>query len=242
MTRILILSKNSLAEQDLQCSLQRMNEEVYCSSSLLPQADSCLDLIKYFSVVIISDTIATIELEAFLPNILETGAKILRRGDSELIKNGEYAWMLDEIDGWIDDKMTISEITEIIVRMRSKNNEVLCSDKQVSLDQQDYRGIPNIDFKQFISYLSKNERRVLFHIYDAKGFTISREELCQAIWEMPSTNSTLSQLSAITYRIKKKITDMGFGIDELQTVWGQGYRMGNAMHSFLSQNNFLVTP
>lgn len=234
MKRILILSKNPLAEQDLQCSLQRMNEEVYCSSSLLSQAGSCLDLLHHFSVVILSDTITTLELEVYLPILLKTNASIFRKGDREFLKHGEYAWMLDKIDFWIEEQTTITEIAETLAKITVVNNRDLTNKSQNQLKSLSHH-LPTLDFNRFISCLSKNETKVLFHIYEAKGCTISREELCQAIWEMPPTNSNLSQLSSIIYRIKIKIKEMGFDGDELQTVWGQGYRMENVLRSFLSQ-------
>ena len=241
MTRILILSKNSLAEQDLQCSLQRMNEEVYCSTSLLPQTDSCLEIIKYFSVVVISDTIATLELEAYLPILLKSDVKILRKGSKDFIKNGEHAWMMDEVDAWIDEDTTITEITEVIARMNSLSKRLPPQESdQIQSDPTKGNTQSNDDFMQLKSLLSKNEKRVLFHIYNGEGDIVSREQISQAVWDSPPTNSNMSQISAIIYRIKSKIEKMGFDESELQTVWGQGYRMGNAMHSFLSKNKFSV--
>ncbi|WP_368757019.1 helix-turn-helix domain-containing protein [Enterococcus avium] len=237
MTRILILSKNSLAEQDLQCSLQRMNEEVYCSSSLLSYADTCLDIVNYFSLVILSNTISTFELEGYLPCLLKADAKILRKGDSEQVKNGEHAWMLDKIDGWITEDMTFAEIMEIIARFRIENDEHQQHGNQLQLNQHNSYNLPNTDFKQFVSYLSRKERNVLLHIYNAEGYLASREELCLAVWNSSPTNSSLSQLSTIIHRIKKKLKEKGIDTDEIQTVWGEGYRMGNRLHTYLSQND-----
>ncbi|MBO0451836.1 winged helix-turn-helix domain-containing protein [Candidatus Enterococcus murrayae] len=240
MTKILILTKNSLAEQDLQSALQRLNDEVYCSSSLLYQAADCLELIQHFSVIILSDTISTLELVDCLPILLKSGRKIVRKGDRELIKSGEYSWMLEDIDDWIDAETPTAELVEVIARNNVSEKKESQQENQISLNKMNAKGLSEIKCQHFISGLSSNERKVLLQLYKAESKTVAREDFCQSLWESAPTNSNLSQLSSLINRIKIKIEEVGFEKSELQTVWGKGYRMGLTIHSFLAKNEFGV--
>ncbi|HCU0899282.1 TPA: helix-turn-helix domain-containing protein, partial [Enterococcus faecalis] len=66
MAKILIITKNPLAEQALQLALQKINDEVFCSSSLLEQVDFYPEVVGYFSIAIVSDTISSLELSKHL--------------------------------------------------------------------------------------------------------------------------------------------------------------------------------
>ena len=46
MTRVLIITKNLLAEQSLQSILQRKNDEVYCYSDMMLDAQLSHQIIK----------------------------------------------------------------------------------------------------------------------------------------------------------------------------------------------------
>lgn len=51
MKKILVLTQNLLAEQELQISLQRYNTEVYCSSELFYNLENYSHALHYFSAV-----------------------------------------------------------------------------------------------------------------------------------------------------------------------------------------------
>ena len=53
MTRVLIIARSPLAEQELECTLQRSFDEVFCSSELMKEVEKYSLVTQYFSVVIL---------------------------------------------------------------------------------------------------------------------------------------------------------------------------------------------
>ena len=239
MTRVLILTKNLLAEQELQYSLQRLNKEVYCSLAPLEQLNAHSEMIHYFSAVIFSDTISNLELSKQLPVIKGLGLILIRKGNKSELKHTEYEWMIHQIDDWIEEKMAPSEITELIARISSW---LALPERKLfslpSVNESETEEYPPINFLQFINGLSKHERFFLYQVYKADGEIISREKLSQAIWEVESTPSILSRLSILSKQVRRKMVRAGFTENGIQTVWGKGYRLSQQMMAFLKENAF----
>ena len=103
MAKILIITKNPLAEQALQLALQKINDEVFCSSSLLEQVDFYPEVVGYFSIAIVSDTISSLELSKHLDTLKQKDLLLIRKGNSEQLKGTDLEWMLPHIDGWVTD-------------------------------------------------------------------------------------------------------------------------------------------
>lgn len=114
MKRVLILSKDPFGEKKLQELFQRLSMEVYCSLSLLSRDQFCADIIRYFSLIIISETISTVELQHYLPRLKEYDIPIFRRGDPIKVRQSELAWIENEVDGWIEEDAPISDMVEIV--------------------------------------------------------------------------------------------------------------------------------
>lgn len=74
MAKILIITKNPLAEQELQLALQKINDEVFCTSSLLEQIDFYPEVAGYFSIAILSETISSLELSKYLVSLKGRGS------------------------------------------------------------------------------------------------------------------------------------------------------------------------
>lgn len=232
MARILILTKNTLAEQDLQCSLQRSNSDVYCSSRLLHEAGACSDIIRHFSVVIFSDTIPTLEFSKYLFRFKKRGVGILRKGDKEAIEASEFSEIIEVVDEWINDETTSYELIEKIAKVESA---IMASRHEKMID---YEAFPNDAYSNLIHGLSNNEKKFLLYMYNAENKVVSREQLCKALWKGANTHSTLSQLSSLLQRLKLKISEAGFDQEELKTIWGKGYKLENKLYTFLKDNDF----
>ena len=91
--KLLILTKNILAETSFQSKLQQMNNEVFCSTCLL---DACYSmdqkmsyLLSCFDAVILSETISYQEIVDLLSNIREHVPAIVRKYESEFSKSFE---------------------------------------------------------------------------------------------------------------------------------------------------------
>lgn len=233
MPRVLILSKNSLAEQKLQCRLQRSISEVFCSSELLQKAETYSLVIQYFSVVIFSDTISTIEMATYLPYFKKMGLSILRKGQKEDLKSSEFGYLTELIDDWIDEQTPLNILIEQIVNLaietkkNSESNFYHLDWIQESLKRRD----------QVITHFSNNERKLLYHLYAAKGIVVSRMELCHLIWEDNATNSHLSQLSTLVAHIREKLINLDLEESWIKTFWGRGYILSSEFIDYLSQSN-----
>ena len=236
MANILILTKNLLAEQDLQYLLQRSNEEVYCSSSLLQNLENNLGIIQNFSVVIFSDTVPFLDFSKYITFLKRYGFAILRKGSKEPLKSTIQSNLNEEIDDWISEDSSPSEIIEKIAKIKAENLRCLkTSNQNLIIEGEDFSAN---NYMRFVSKLSKNEQAVLTVLYMAKGKLVSREQLCNEVWNKTSSNSNLSQLSTIIARLKNRIVKIGFEEEELNTIWRKGYRLGDHILSFLEMNNF----
>ncbi|MGG5370791.1 helix-turn-helix domain-containing protein [Enterococcus sp. AZ196] len=225
MARILIITKNLLAEQELQAILQRSNDEVYCSSDLIIDAQFCPQIIKYFSLVIFSDTISTLDVSKYYSSFKKNGLSIVRKGSKVDLKKSELSYLVDEIDDWINPETTDIEIIEKIAKLT-------CGQSKTILAIDETSGVKNAKNSElFFFSLSSNEKKFLYHLYQYQkdGKVLSREKLCHLIWETEATKSNLCQLSNLANRIKKKLVVNKFPNGELSTSWNKGYFLGDLL-------------
>lgn len=221
------MSKNPSGERKLEDILHRLNAEVYCSFTLLQQAARYSDIISYFNIVIISETITIAELSNILSTLRECRTAIIKKGRLDLLGDSSIK---ENIDGWIDLDMTDEEIFEVISNIHLSDT----LGKEVTDEDKNSKKIA----AQFMFNLSNNERKFILLLCQAEGNSLSREDMCFGIWKSEVTPSCLSQLSALANRIKIKIAAFGYNEDELSTNWGCGYCLGQSIVT-LVQNRFL---
>lgn len=224
MAKILIITKNPLADQALQLALQKINDEVFCTSSLLEQVDFYPEVVGYFSIAIVSDTISSLELSKHVSSLKEKELLLLRKGSEEQLKDTDLEWMLPQIDGWFSDDTSMEGFIEKIAEMKDQVGEM--------------RNDVSRSYKKFISKLTKNERKVLYFLSQAKGAQLSREKLCEEIWGTGMNTSNVCQLSFLVSCIREKMIAVGFNENELKTMWGRGYQLGDMLVSLLDKNDF----
>jgi len=222
MVKVLIITKNLLAEQKLQSILQRSNEEVYCSSDLMIDAQFYPQIIQYFSLVIFSDTISTLDVSKCCSFFKKNGLTVIRKGNKDDLKKSEFPYLIDNIDDWITKEISDTDIIEIITKQTNEK-----STASLSLDKE--RNKKNSEL--FFFNLSSNERKFLYHLHQHQkaGKVLSREKLCYSIWKTEVTTSNLCQLSNLANRIKKKLTINQFPDGELITSWNKGYLLGELL-------------
>lgn len=218
MGRILILTKNLLAEQELQLNLQRSNEEVYCSYDLLTDIENHQQVLSYFSIIIFSDTLSTQEFVSFHSIFNKANQVIIRKGDMSILKNSDLSYLTDIVDYWIDLKGIGIDANNQISTLTDTINE---SKKRMESNRKKNRSYSEVDL--FFSKLSMNEKWLLYHLVKAKGDTVSRSKLCNLIWETKVNSSQLSQLSYLKKRICKKLVESNYSGKELTISWKKGY-------------------
>ena len=122
MTRVLIIARSPLAEQELECTLQRSFDEVFCSSELKRGRKILVSYSIFFSGHF-SDTISTSEMATYLPYFKKLGLSILRKGQKEQLKTTEYTYLIDEIDDWFDEQTSPNVLIEKIVKLDNKSQK-----------------------------------------------------------------------------------------------------------------------
>lgn len=75
--------------------------------------------------------------------------------------------------------------------------------------------------------LNSTQLRFLQILYREHDQIISREKMCELLWERPGNASNLSQLSCLVKLLRKKLNDQGVEGESILTVWGQGYRLSD---------------
>lgn len=232
--KILILTKNLLAETEFQNKLQQLNNEVLCSTSLMK--DSYLTqgkvetILSYFSLVILSETISFQEIKEIVPTIRKQVTAVVRKFESEYTKDFEEEQTGYVIDQWIRKEAPLEEVRELCQSITQRE-----SDNQVEILFSNGNGVFNKGQYHFYDIgFSKRESALLLSLYECKGSYISREELCGKIWkEKVVSNSQRSALSTCVRNIKSKVRKIGIPCDPIETTWGKGYQISDEFYQLI---------
>lgn len=222
MKNILILTKSLISEQALEQQLQQLDCEVYVSKQILENCiydEVQLELIRSFDIILISETVSNNEMAWVLPCINATETLIIRKTDHFLSKDEKKEWMKQGIFGWIKTCNTLEELRESIDGVLSQKTPNSQPTNIISMrKRQEKRKFSTLS-------LTHKERKLLGLLFQADGVAVSREELSHKLWDQEPCNSTLTQLSTLTNRLKNKLAEQGIYGDTIQTVWGVGYKL-----------------
>lgn len=218
--RVLLLTKCFFAEQYLEQQIRKLGHEVFCSETCLETLVNnqlSKDFLCFFQTVLLSETIPEREIEQLLPIFEEVGLTIIQ-------KNGQI-----ELPEKEQENLYFIPIEPSLEVLR----EILISSEQ----QQKQKPIEPIfspagaSEKEWCDYLhlSRLERKLIEHLIEAQGQTVSREELCKKIWRCSPNNSTNSQLSNLTKRIRVKMREANISEEILRTNWGNGYQLDQSL-------------
>ncbi|GAA2938638.1 winged helix-turn-helix domain-containing protein [Enterococcus raffinosus] len=232
--KILILTKNLLAESGFQSKLQQLNNEVFCSACLLEDCYSMDQekrlLFSCFDAVILSETIAYQEIVALMPKLRGCVSAIVRKYESDFTKSYEEDQTDSAIDQWIRGNASLEEIREMC---QTINHQDPTKFKDTSFSKER----EHTQKKKYHLYhfgLSKRENLLMTCLYDYSGKYLSRQELCEKIWEDEgATNSRMSALSACVRNIKSKVVKSGVECDPINTSWGKGYQISDEFYQML---------
>ncbi|MDT2596651.1 helix-turn-helix domain-containing protein [Enterococcus dongliensis] len=225
MIRILILTKNILAEEIITNKLQYLNYEVFCSTSILNeiQMDGRIsDMVDYFPIIIIGETISSYEMEWMLPKLRNRGQSILREVDHSLSGNEQTMLKEQGLCGAIQNSDSVEslreQLAEVAAQYQGRKFTPVISEKNSEIvENQGLSALTLIN-------LSSLELQVLEKLRSQCGEIVSRDELCLLLWGNVS-QSRLAQLSSLIKNIKLKLEILEVDQEAIQTIWGKGYRV-----------------
>lgn len=230
MNKILLLTKNILAEQQLQKQLQLLNYEVFCSSEGVKNTQM-FPIFQFFSIIMLSETISNLEAKKLMAAIGE-GKSLVIRLTSESEPNEEERE--DGIAGYLSKALPFDAMREKLVMLQGMFYE-----ERVESDSQECPPIQSMENRSLQTssgriFFSKKEERLFKLLLEAKGRMLSRKEICDILWSEGETDSNRSQLSCIATKIKSKFKNIGYQGDTIITKWGQGYALAPNFYLYLT--------
>ena len=225
MVRVLVLTKNILAEEIITNKLQHLNYEVFCSTSILDEIqmdDRVPDLVNHFPIIIIGETISSYEMELMLPKLRDRGQSILREVDHFLTEDERAVLNEHGISGVVQNSDSVEllreQLAEVAVQYKGRSFVPVAAEEcPVAEENQGISAMTLIN-------LSSLELQVLEKLRSHPGEIVSRDELCKALWGNVS-QSRLAQLSSLVKNIKLKLEVLEVDQEVIQTIWGKGYRV-----------------
>lgn len=232
--KLLILTKNILAETSFQSKLQQMNNEVFCSTCLL---NACFSmdqemrhLLACFDAVILSETISYQEIREVISNIREHVPAIIRKYESEFTKGFEEEQSDYVIDQRIKGSASLEEIRELCQTIEPNESE---KPKESGYANNKKRA-PKVTYHLYNFGFSRRESRLLMCLYENRGRYLSRQEMCQKIWnEENASDSKMSALSSCVRNIKEKVEKCGVAFNPIDTAWGRGYQISDEFYQLI---------
>jgi Response regulators consisting of a CheY-like receiver domain and a winged-helix DNA-binding domain len=226
MVRILVLTKNVLAEEMLTNKLQHLNYEVFCSTSILNEIQMngrVSDLVNHFPIIIIGETVSSYEMDLMLPKLKEHGQNILREVDHPLSEKERALLEAQGLRGAVQNSDSVEllreQLAEVATQYQNKPFEPVALENCLDADETDS------DFSaMMLINLSSLELQLLERLRSQPGEIVSRDELCKSLWGNVS-QSRLAQLSSLVKNIKLKLEIMEVDQEVIQTIWGKGYRI-----------------
>lgn len=225
MVRVLVLTKNILAEEIITNKLQHLNYEVFCSTSILDEIqmdDRVPDLVNHFPIIIIGETISSYEMELMLPKLRDRGQSILREVDHFLTEDERAVLNEHGISGVVQNSDSVEllreQLAEVAAQYKGRSFVPVAAEEcPVAEENQGISAMTLIN-------LSSLELQVLEKLRSHPGEIVSRDELCKALWGNVS-QSRLAQLSSLVKNIKLKLEVLEVDQEVIQTIWGKGYRV-----------------
>ena len=178
--QVLILTHNILVERPLVEKLQRLNIEVLSSAKLLTMLQTKqvpLEVMSFFDVLIVSETISDQELTIILEEVGEKFT-IIRETDRMPQKEEKADWESKGVDEWLLEDETLSGLREKLAEKTLKESVYSIGfgmrGKQEE-NEHEKRPIP-------LWNLTRSEREMLSTLISTKDAPISRNDLAVKIW------------------------------------------------------------
>lgn len=231
MKKIMVLTKNIILEQEFQNELQRLDHEVFVLKEFFdPDRPQYFEsLLALFDTVVFSETLTNQEFNEILPVVLENGLNYLRRTDEAIATIDEsHCLSMD---------CSLTELREfLLANDKHHNQEASFSQSLVRQSE-----IKKQELLLFYSSLNNIEKKIIGTLAAGSGKIISREELCNEVWDNEVSKSRLVQMSTAVGNIRKKIAHSQIENIRIITYWGNGYRLHDVpsglMHEHIQEYN-----
>ncbi|MBO0453777.1 helix-turn-helix domain-containing protein [Candidatus Enterococcus murrayae] len=253
MNQVLILTKNILAEQEIQQKLQALNYEVYCSSHALEtfsQHRETLDFFSFFQYVILSETICESEVMELVPLLRNYSLRVIRKVEAKVTEM-DHKYLEEELlNAIISNEDSVDELRECLYALKLQPNDqetkryVQLSDKVSlirpnALQKSVLSPEENYQFLEVLHHLSQTETKILYILIQAGNKIVTREAICHQIWNEDVNKSHLASLSSTVTRIKTKFETTSLPNKAIQTLWGKGYRINPELLDRIKKNETL---
>lgn len=257
MNQVLILTKNILAEQDIQQKLQALNYEVYCSAKTL---ENCIrevnssELFNHFQFIILSETICESEVMEIIQLIGDHSIRVIRKVE-EKVTEMDHQYLEEEVlHAIISNEDSVDELRECLYALKKyqgSKEPAYKSPKYVQLSDKVSLIKPNVlqqnaaspeenyQFLEVLHHLSQTETKILFILVQAGNKVVTREAICHKIWNEEVNKSHLASLSSTITRIKTKFEQTNLSHKAIQTLWGKGYRINPELLDRIQRNDAL---
>lgn len=233
MNKVLILTKNILAEQELQKQLQQLNYEVFCSAEIYrnPQLFS---IFQFFPIVMLSETISNYEVEKLLEMTDSEQNLFVRLAMIETSENEQKYWEDKGRIHGLNKSASLDGIREKLVLLQS-----VYYGQRLEKESHECTPIKKIENRSLETaqgrvFFSKKEERLFKLLLESKEQLIPRDQICVTLWPEGETDSNRSQLSCIASKIKRKFREAGYDGETIITKWGQGYGLDPSFYNYLS--------
>jgi len=221
MSQILLLTNNPLNEQAFEVRLRQLGHEVFTSKlmiNLCLSQNSKHDIIHMFDLIILSETLANVEVKELLGTLSTCATPILRKSDERLEETDLEEWKEQGLTEWIVSQPTLEVLREKLSceKVRKEGNIVF---------------LPKAEDKRPMSGFSLSGGEVkLFQLLFQQKKTVPREEICLRMWNRGKSNSSMSQLSVMVKHLKDKLAGQGVEGPIIETCWGRGYRLHESVY------------
>ncbi|WP_265456474.1 winged helix-turn-helix domain-containing protein [Enterococcus sp. HY326] len=224
MQQILLLTKNIFIDSDWQNRIQQLGYEVFCSSQVLEQVlfKQDFSLFSLFKTIIFSESITDEEVSKIVENASTEQTSLFRideQPSSEEYMDGVNSRDVLKI---INSQMNPNELREALVD--GKSIKILATFSQ-NFQETSVKEVSIQSIGTLLGVLSRKEKELFDILYAKNGDFVARTELSTSLWHQEVSNSSLTQLSQIIGRLKRKMQKFDFDENFIITHWNKGYAL-----------------
>lgn len=229
MNRILLLTTNVLAEEEMQQELHRMNYEVLASASYFTQLNLDMPIkeeLSGFQLILFSQYLSDNEIETVLPLLVGSEQPLLQVVTQPTETLPTRTWREEATVQVVSLENKSRHLKEAIDRLLHGSLEEQWLEQRGQLIQPEKVSL----FRQ-LSF-SNIERQIIEILYQAQGSLVTKEDLSELIWGQPLTKSRVVQIYTNISRIKEKIEELHPNKVFIGAQRGVGYFLTDLFYQF----------
>lgn len=219
MERILFITKYIDRERFFEDLFRQLGHEVFLSDQFLNQLvkqPKTVSLTEFFKIIVLSDTLTNQEVTFLLNYFQNQELTIFRKVGKEPTEEERQLWSERGISEWLIADMLIEDLREKLAVYTDLSEDNLCFSNEVA----EKRSLSSLA-------LNSTQLRFLQILYQEPNKGVTRDTMCELLWNRPSNASNLSQLSCLVKLLRKKLSNQGIEGESIITVWGQGYKLSD---------------